>query len=103
MQNLVSASNTGFDAMNFESSETTNRIPKPNPLRHANNTSASVVFRAMSVGVRLQRIEMMDKKSPPKENFASEALADLLAHKIMTGTSGRYWRPVARGHWRSLW
>jgi hypothetical protein len=31
MQNLVSASNTSFDAMNFESSGTKNRTPKPNP------------------------------------------------------------------------
>jgi hypothetical protein len=28
---------------------------------------------------------MMGKKSPPRENFASEALADLLVHKIITG------------------
>jgi hypothetical protein len=43
MQNLVSASNTGFDAMNFESSGTKNRIPKPNPrtLRTANARARS--------------------------------------------------------------
>ena len=36
------------------------------------------------------------KKSPPKETFASEALAN---SKIVSGTSSRRWRSVARGYW----
>ena len=43
------------------------------------------------------------KKSPPKELFASEALALISqVHKLKTGTSSRHWRSVVRGYWRSL-
>jgi hypothetical protein len=40
------------------------------------------------------------KKSPPEDDFSSEALA---FHKIEAGTSSRRWRSVARGYWQSLY
>jgi len=39
---------------------------------------------------------VLGKKTPPKDNFSSEAL---YKNKIITGTSSRRWRSVARGYW----
>ena len=51
----------------------------------------------MEPPIRMEITYYQKKKSPPKENFASEAL--VVKNKKMTGTSSRHWRSVARGYW----